>query len=50
MIDMVTVQVMDLAALFRGQVLNQVKTSQPDLKISFQKLHVKESSTSDVEP
>lgn len=50
MIDVVTVKGMDLAALLGGQVLNKVKTFQPDLKISLQKLHVKESSTNDVEP
>lgn len=46
---MATVQVMNLAALFGGQVLIKVKTFQPDLKISLQKLHVKASSTGDVE-
>lgn len=40
---------MNLAALFGGQVLIKVKTFQPDLKISLQKLHVKASSTGDVE-
>lgn len=48
--DMETVQVMELAALFGGQVLNKVKAFPSGLKISMQILHVKESSTSDVEP
>lgn len=45
-----SVRVMELATLFGRQVLNKVEAFPPGLKISIQKLHVKESSTSNVEP
>jgi len=41
---------MELAALSGGQVLHNFKAFPPGLKISMQKMHTKESSTSDVEP